>query len=55
MPDSTPLSGVRAQVTTPDGTVNKIYFVGTAGVNGWSRGLPILVDTVAAALLNAVL
>jgi YD repeat-containing protein len=41
------LTGVRAQVTRPDGTIDKIYFVGTAGTQtGWSRGLPILVDTV---------
>ena len=47
MPDTTPRTGVRAQVTTPDGTINKIYFVGTGGTQtGWSRGLPILVDTV---------
>jgi hypothetical protein len=47
MPDNTQLTGVRAQVTTPDGTVTKIYFVGTAGTTtGWSRGLPILKDTV---------
>lgn len=46
-PESTQLSGVRAQVTTPDGTINKLYFVGSAGSQtGWSRGLPILVDTV---------
>ncbi len=46
-PEETELSGVRAQVTTPDGTINKIYFVGDAGTDsGWSRGLPILVDTV---------
>jgi YD repeat-containing protein len=47
MPDNTQLTGVRTQVTVPDGTVNKIYFVGLAGTtSGWSRGLPILVDTV---------
>ena len=47
MPDSTQLSGVRAEITMPDGTVDKIYFVGTAGTSsGWSRGLPVLVDTV---------
>src|SRR5690349_17790343 len=31
MPDQTSQSGTRAQVTTPDGTITKIYFVGTAG------------------------
>lgn len=47
MPDNTQRTGVRAQVTTPDGTITKIYFVGTAGTTtGWSRGLPILKDTV---------
>ena len=47
MPDSTQLTGVRAQMTTADGTITKIYFVGTAGTaSGWSRSLPILVDTV---------
>ena len=46
MPDNTAASGVRAQVTTPDGTLNKIYFVGTAGGDsGWKRGLPALVET----------
>lgn len=46
-PGQTQLSGVRAQVTTSDGTINKIYFVGTAGMqSGWSRGLPVLVDTI---------
>lgn len=47
MPDGTPKSGVRAQITTPDGTINKIYFIGIAGTqSGWRRGLPILVDTI---------
>ncbi|HEX6044941.1 MAG TPA: DUF4157 domain-containing protein [Pyrinomonadaceae bacterium] len=47
MPDTTSKSGVRAQVTTADGTITKFYFVGTAGSNdGWSRGLPLLVDTI---------
>lgn len=43
MPGETlPVSGVRAQVTAPDGTSNKIYFLGTFG---WQDGLPALVDT----------
>lgn len=46
MPDNTPASGVRTQVTTPDGTSNKIYFVGLAGTDsGWQRGLAALVET----------
>jgi hypothetical protein len=46
MPDSTQASGVRAQVTTPDGTTNKLYFTGAAGTSsGWRRGLPALVNT----------
>lgn len=41
-----PLNGVRAQVTTPDGTSHKIFYFGAAGTNtGWQRGLPTLVDT----------
>jgi Fibronectin type III domain len=40
------INGVRAQVTTPDGTLNKIYYFGAAGSStGWQRGLPTLVDT----------
>jgi len=40
------ISGVRAQVATPDGTLNKIYYFGVAGGNtGWQRGLPTLIDT----------
>jgi YD repeat-containing protein len=46
MPDSTLKSGTRVEVTTPDGTVNKIYFVGTAGASSaWRRGLPALLET----------
>jgi len=41
-PDSSAGSGVRAQVTAPDGIYNKIYFSGTAA---WRRGLPALVNT----------
>jgi YD repeat-containing protein len=43
------LTGIRAQVTAPDGTINKFYFTGAAGSQtGWSRGLPVLIDTVSA-------
>jgi YD repeat-containing protein len=43
MPGGTsPVGGMRAQVTAPDGTSNKIYFL---NANGWQRGLPALVDT----------
>src|SRR5262249_39631386 len=36
MPDGTPQTGTSAQVTEPDGTANKIYFIGTAGTaSGW--------------------
>src|SRR5689334_24131385 len=46
MPDNTAQSGTRAQVTAPDLTSNKIYFIGTAGTaTGWQRGLPALVNT----------
>jgi YD repeat-containing protein len=46
MPDGTSQSGTRAQVTAPDGTSNKIYFIGTAGTSsGWRRSLPALVNT----------
>lgn len=46
MPDGTSKSGTRAEVTSADGTVNKIYFLGTAGTSsGWRRGLPALVET----------
>jgi YD repeat-containing protein len=47
MPEDTQsVDGMRAQVTTPDGTVNKIYYIGVAGqTSGWRRGLVALVDT----------
>ena len=46
MPDSTQPTGMRAQVTAPDGTSHKIYFIGTAGTSsGWQRGLVALVNT----------
>jgi len=44
MPNNAAASGVRAQVTTPDGTSNKVYFIGSPG---WQRGLTALVDTYA--------
>lgn len=44
--DSQPLSGKRTQVTLPDGTVNKTYFVEATGTPRWSRGLPALVETL---------
>jgi fibronectin type III domain protein len=45
-PDGSQQTGKRAQVTLPDGTSNKIYFIGAAGnSSGWRRGLPALVDT----------
>src|ERR1043165_3585695 len=46
MPDGSSQSGTRAQVTEPDGTSNKIYFIGSAGTaSGWRRSLPALVNT----------
>ncbi|HSD47972.1 MAG TPA: hypothetical protein VLB87_15195, partial [Pyrinomonadaceae bacterium] len=47
MPDGSTQTGMRAQVTAPDlTTVNKIYFIGTAGTaSGWQRSLPALVNT----------
>jgi len=47
--DSQSVSGKRAQVTLPDGTVNKIYFVDASGTPRWSRGLSALVETSTAA------
>lgn len=43
--DVVSVSGKRADVTLPDGTVNKTYFVDTSGAPRWSRGLPALVET----------
>ncbi len=46
MPDGTSQTGRRVEVTSPDGTVDKIYFIGTAGnSSAWRRGLPALVVT----------
>src|ERR1700752_1735912 len=43
MPGATStVDGMRTQVTAPDGTSNKIYFLGTFG---WQRGLVALMDT----------
>ena len=44
-PSGAPQTGMRSQVTQPDGTSDKIYFAGTAQENGWHRGLPALVNT----------
>jgi YD repeat-containing protein len=49
--ESSPVSGMRAQVTAPDGTSNKIYFLGEFG---WQRDLPALVDTYASGVTNPV-
>jgi len=46
MPDGSSPSGTRAQVTEPDGTSHKIYYIGTAATaSGWQRSLPALVNT----------
>lgn len=45
MPDGARPTGMRAQVTRPDGTSDKIYFAGTPQLSGWQRGLPALVNT----------
>jgi YD repeat-containing protein len=46
MPDLSAASGKRVEISSPDGTVNKIYFVGTMGdSSAWRRGLPALVVT----------
>jgi YD repeat-containing protein len=46
MPDNSAQTGMRAQVTVPDLTSTKIYFIGTAGTaSGWQRGLSALVNT----------
>jgi len=50
MPGSAPgtpqETGTMVQVTTPDLTSHKIYFIGSAGSgSGWRRGLPALVNT----------
>ena len=46
MPDGTQETGKRVEVTSADGTLNKIYFIGTTGnSSAWRRGLPALVVT----------
>ena len=46
MPEGTTATGKRVEVTSPDGTVDKIYFIGTTGnSSAWRRGLPALVVT----------
>lgn len=45
MPDGSRPTGMRAQVTGPDGTSDKIYFIGTVQASGWRRGLRALVNT----------
>lgn len=46
MPDSTQQTGMRCEVTTPDGKLDKIYYIGVAGTtSGWRRGLQALVET----------
>ena len=51
MPDGTPKTGTRTQVTVADGTpekvTNEIYFIGQKGsqTTGWRRGLPALIKT----------
>lgn len=47
MPDETQsVNGKRTDVILPNGTVNKTYFVEESGTPRWSRGLPVLVETV---------
>jgi len=46
MPDNSAASGKRVEITSPDGTTDKIYFIGTVGdSSAWRRGLPALVVT----------
>ena len=46
MPDGSQQTGMRVQLTSPDGILHKIYFLGAAGTSsGWRRGLAALVDT----------
>jgi YD repeat-containing protein len=46
MPEGTTETGKRVEVTSPDGTLDKIYFIGTTGnSSAWRRGLPALVVT----------
>jgi len=43
--DSQSTTGKRTDLTLPDGTVNKIYFVDASGTPKWSRGLAALTET----------
>ncbi len=43
--DSQSITGKRTDVTLPDGTVNKIYFVDASGSPKWSRGLAALTES----------
>ena len=43
--ESQSTSGKSAQITRPDGTIDKIYFVDVTNTPRWSRGLPALVET----------
>ncbi len=43
--ESQSMSGKLTQITLPDGTINKIYFVDMTSVPRWSRSLPALVET----------
>lgn len=46
MPDNSQPNGMRAEVTSADGTLNKIFYIGTKGTSsGWQRGLPAVVET----------
>ena len=46
VPGQSPQSATFVQVTNPDQTFTKIYFLGTAGTSsGWRVGLPYLVDS----------
>lgn len=46
MPDGSSQTGRRAQVTAPDGRIDKIYFIGAAATSsGWRRGLVALIET----------
>ena len=46
MPGQSSQSALVVQVTNPDQTFNRIYFLGSAGTSsGWRVGLPYLVDT----------
>lgn len=49
IPGQSPQTATFVQVTNPDATFTKIYYLGTAGTSsGWRVGLPYLVDSFAA-------